>query len=241
MLKVRGLSGKRVSDLNFDLAEGEILGVAGLLGSGRSELGRLLFGAQVKTSGTISIGDSLAEIEKPADGLRYGIGYVPEDRLGKGGIGSMTLRENLTLPRLTGIWTRGGMSRRNERIIANSMIVSYRIRPNDPEAKFSSLSGGNQQKAIIARSLRLKPRLLILDEPVQGVDIGSKVEIFELIEEVARSGTSVLVIDSEFGDLCRLCNRVLVLHEGRLVGEVDGSDEGKDRIVEIIHTRGGRG
>jgi ABC-type sugar transport system ATPase subunit len=238
VLEVKGLSGTRLKGIDFVVRRGEILGVAGLLGSGRSELGRLIFGSQIKKAGNIRFEGRDIEVTTPSEALACGIGYVPEDRLGKGGIGTMTVAENLTLPDLSAVWRGGYLRRRDERRLAKEIIQRFRIRPNDPDARFSSLSGGNQQKTIIARALRLEPRLLILDEPVQGVDIGSKVEIYELIEEVAKEGTAMIVIDADFTDLCRLCDRILVLHEGNCVGELAGNDRTRERIAELVHSSG---
>lgn len=235
LLDVQSLSGNRIAGLDFGIRCGEILGIAGLLGSGRSELGRLIFGAQQKTAGTLRLEGQVVDVRSPKDGLSHGIGYVPEDRLGKGGIGRMTLAENLTLPDLKGIWFGGRLHKRQERRQALEIIRRMQIRPADPDAQFMSLSGGNQQKAIIARSLRLKPRLLILDEPVQGVDIGSKAEIYRLIEQVAKDGTGVIVIDSDFEDLCRLCDRVLVLRDGHLLQDLTGSERTRERISELVY------
>ena len=238
ILEVKGLCGRRVRDMSFSIAAGEIVGVAGLLGSGRSELGRLLFGAQQATGGHIRFLGRDVRAHRPADALSLGIGYVPEDRLGKGGIGAMTVADNLTLPDLGEFWRFGFLSRQREKKAARDLIRRYRIRPADPDARFSSLSGGNQQKAIIARALRLKPRLLILDEPVQGVDIGSKLEIYDLIRDVAQAGTAVIVIDADFEELSRLCSRLMVLREGRLAAQLEGSQRTHDSISELVHSPG---
>ena len=235
LLEVEGLSGNRIADFSFAMKRGEILGIAGLLGSGRSELGRLIFGAQRKAAGAMRLEGRVVNIASPKDGLSYGIGYIPEDRLGKGGVGRMTLAENLTLPDLKRIWSGGRLHKGKEKEEALAIIRRMHIRPADPDARFSTLSGGNQQKAIIARSLRLVPRLLILDEPVQGVDIGSKVEIYGLIERAARDGASVIVIDSDFEDLCRLCDRVLVLRDGRLARILAGAERTRERISELVY------
>jgi ribose transport system ATP-binding protein len=238
VLQVEDLCGARISGVSFKIRHGEVLGVAGLLGSGRSELGRLLFGRQRKTRGRMRVGGVEVEVNNPADALRQRIGYVPEDRLHSGGVRTMTVRENLTITDMTAIWSNGRFSRSKERAIVQSIINDFNIRPNDQEAIFGSLSGGNQQKAIIARALRLKPRLLILDEPVQGVDIGAKTEIFSLIARIAQEGTSVLVIDSDIEDLCRLCDRVVVLRDGSIASELSGDQLTREKIAEFVQIAG---
>jgi ribose transport system ATP-binding protein len=238
VLAVRNQSGNALSNVSFDLKRGEVIGVAGLLGSGRSELGRLLFGLQKRTAGSVAIEGVEVDIASPAQARRYGLGYVPEDRVHSGGVRSMTLGENLTLSDLREFWKNGRIDKRRENQVIRSLIQRFSIRPADPDALFGSLSGGNQQKAIIARTLRLKPKVVIFDEPVQGVDIGAKTEIFSIISEVAAEGAGVIIIDSDFEDLCRLCDRILVLWGGTIVAELSGPDRTRQNISEIIQTAG---
>jgi ribose transport system ATP-binding protein len=238
VLKVRNLGGNRVKDVSFDVRAGEILGIAGLLGSGRSELGRLLYGAQTKRTGEIELQGRVVDLHTPADGLKAGISYVPEDRLGKGGIGVMTVAANYSLSSLSEFWRGGWLRKHEETAAVAEMIEKFNVRPKEPSTRFSSLSGGNQQKVIIARALRTKPKLLILDEPAQGVDIGSKTEIYETIENVARNGTAVVTIDADFNDLCRLCHRILVVRDGRVINDLSGEERSVDRIAELVHVSG---
>jgi ABC-type sugar transport system ATPase subunit len=235
LLRVNGLSGNRVRDVSFEMRHGEIVGIAGLLGSGRSELGRLLFGAQPRTAGIVKLDDRDVDYHSPHDAIRGGVGLVPQDRLGQGAVGTMTVGENITLADLSDFWRGGVLNKNRERKAVEDIVRTYNVRPNDAGMRMNNLSGGNQQKAIIAKFLRLEPRLLILDEPVQGVDIGSKTEIYDLIERAAASGTGVLLIDSDFEDLSRLCDRVLIMRQGQIVGELAGADCSSDRINEKIY------
>ncbi|MFK0206456.1 sugar ABC transporter ATP-binding protein [Agrobacterium sp. NPDC090283] len=235
LLKVQGLTGNRVQSADFTIQHGEIVGVAGLLGSGRSELGRLLFGAQQRSAGSVSLDSLELQLNTPADGLRNGVGYVPQDRLGQGGVGRMTVSENILLPDMKSVWNGSGISKSKENAIAKDVIRRFNIRPPQSDAVFSTLSGGNQQKAIIARAMRLNPKLLILDEPTQGIDIGSKTEIYEIIANAAKDGMSILLVDSDFEDLCRLCDRVLVMTEGSIVAELSGSEKTPSRLSEIVY------
>jgi ABC-type sugar transport system ATPase subunit len=238
LLSVRGLCGARVKEVSFDVRAGEVVGVAGLLGSGRSELGRLVFGAQARTAGSIQLGGEEVTLTNPTDGIRAGIALIPEDRRRKGSHLSLSVRENVTLVDLQPFQRLGRLMRRSERREVDALLQRFRVRPPDGERRFATLSGGNQQKAILAKWMRLRPRLLILDEPVQGVDVGSRTEIYTLIEEAAQGGAGILMIDSEFEDLCRLCDRVLVLDRGRLVQELTGEHRTVDRILQVVLTGG---
>ena len=235
LLSVEGLSGHRVQNATFQIHRGEVLGLAGLLGSGRSELGRLLYGAQVRAAGVTKLGVSVVDPKSPAEALRAGIGYVPQDRLGQGGVGRLNVAENITLPDLSEFWRHGLLKKTAELQAARDLMERFNVRPRNPAARFRTLSGGNQQKAIIARLFRLQLRLVILDEPVQGVDIGSKTEIYRLIDQAAAEGRGVLLIDSDFDDLCRLCDRILVMRQGRIVAELSGDLKTPERITELVY------
>lgn len=235
LLSVEGLSGRRVLNVTFQIRRGEVLGLAGLLGSGRSELGRLLYGAQARTAGEMRIGDQTVDPKSPAEALKAGIGYVPQDRLGKGGVGRLNVAENITLPDLSEFWRGGLLNKTAELQAARSLMDRFNVRPRNPAARFRTLSGGNQQKAIIARLFRLPLKLIILDEPVQGVDIGSKTEIYRLIDQAAAEGRGVLLVDSDFDDLCRLCDRILVIRQGRIVSELAGELKTRERITELVY------
>ncbi len=235
LLKVSNLAGRRLRDVSFTLREGEILGVAGLLGSGRSELARILFGAQQRVSGSILIDGQAIRFRSPAQAIDSGIALVPEDRRRHGAIPRMSVAANMTLPDLAEFATLGTLRKRAEREFAQQLAETFSIVPRDPGRPFYVLSGGNQQKAILAKWMHLNPRLLILDEPVQGVDIGSKTEIYEMIEAAAAHGAGVLVITSEFDDLAHLCDRVLVLREGRVVGELVGDELQRERMLQLVY------
>ncbi|MFC3323669.1 sugar ABC transporter ATP-binding protein [Mesorhizobium cantuariense] len=235
VLETRNLCGRRIRDVNLHIRQDEIVGIAGLLGSGRSEIGRIIFGAQQRTSGDVAMKDGKVSFRSPADALAKGIGYVPQDRLRQGGFLRLPVSQNVTMANLSEFWRAGKLDHRRERSAVQKIIGSFDIRPNDPDARFGSLSGGNQQKAIIGRMLRLNPKLLILDEPVQGVDIGSKSEIYKIIENAAAKGMGVLLIDSDFEDLCRLCHRVLIVNQGRITAEASGASMTSDRISELVY------
>ncbi|MER2537570.1 MAG: sugar ABC transporter ATP-binding protein [Rhizobiaceae bacterium] len=234
LVSVENLTGDRVGNASFTIGRGEVLGVAGLLGAGRSELGRLVFGAQPRRSGRIVVDGRELDLAGPGDGMRSGIGYTPEDRLGKGGFPAMTVTENLTVSDMRDFWRGGRLRKREERRAAAALIRKFNIRPANPAARFETLSGGNQQKVILARALRRNPRLIVLDEPVQGVDIGSKMEIFAIIREAADAGAAILLIDADFANLCHVADRILVLSNGRIAGEIAGADRVADKVTDAV-------
>jgi ribose transport system ATP-binding protein len=160
---------------------------------------------------------------------------VPEDRKTAGGIAAMTVAENLTLPGLRKFVRAGRIERRAQREEVGRVLELLDIRPRDPLRQFRHMSGGNQQKVVLGKWMRLQPRFVIFDEPTQAVDVGAKAEIYRLIESQAADGAAVLVIDSEFEELCRLCDRILLIRAGRIVGELGGAEMTRDRVLERLY------
>ncbi|MFD1714868.1 sugar ABC transporter ATP-binding protein [Amnibacterium flavum] len=222
VLAAAGLSGRRIQGADLTVREGEIVGVAGLAGSGRSELARLIFGSQASTGGTRRIGARELTSASAREAMDAGVAMVPEDRRRDGCVLTMSVAENITIAKLATNRT-GLLDLRRERRQVADAISSFDIRPADPRRAVATLSGGNQQKVVLAKWLARKPSLIILDEPVQGVDVGAKAEIFALLRSTAEAGTGVLVIDSDFDNLANLCDRVVILRAGRIVDELTGS------------------
>lgn len=222
---VAGLSGPMLEQLDFEIHEGEILGIGGLQGSGREQVASLLSGASREGTGKLRIRENEVRVPmEPREAISFGVGCVPIDRLQKGSIPAFSMRENLTLPWLNPFRRAFGyLAREKERDEVRNWIESLDIRPADPERQLQYLSGGNQQKVVIAKWLRLKPRVLILDEPTQGVDVGAKASIHMLLADIARAGTGILITSSEDEELVNVCDRVLVLRNGRLSAELNGS------------------
>jgi len=217
VLQVRDLSGPGISrPVSFDLREGEIMGIAGLVGSGRTEIARALFGA-VNAGGSVSMAGRTLPWRRPHLCRRAGIGMIPENRKSQGIISGRPLAENLNIAILERLSGRLGFLRRNT-LLSSAASTAGRmcIQPPEPLANIDMFSGGNQQKAVLGRWLAANPSVLILDEPTQGIDVGTKNQIYGLIAELAESGCAVILISSEFIELARLCNRVLVLRAGRL-------------------------
>ena len=218
--------------LSFSVGRGEILGVSGVLGSGREELGALLFGADRRRGGTVSVGgvplpagDILAAMDRR-------VAYVPADRRRHGAIMEMNVRENLTLPSMGGLRRRfGRIDRAVERRETRRWAMAIGLRPLRPERPMNEFSGGNQQKVVLAKWLRTQPHLLVLEEPTQGVDVGAKASIYDLVMQAASDGAAVVVSSSDTKELATICDRVLVLEDGRLVGELAGPALTEEALV----------
>lgn len=218
VLDVRDLSGPRVDGVSFEIREGEILGVAGLVGCGRSELVRMVAGAQRSDGGTMGIGGEAYDPRDPREALAAGVGYVPANRGDAGIVGELPLRTNVTLGDLDPYWSKGRLDVKAERNDVQRLIARFGIRPANTEQPLAQFSGGNQQKAVLAKILRLEPRVLAVDEPTQGIDVGGKADIGQLLRDFAARGGAVLIGSSELDEIAALCDRVLVLDRGRPLG-----------------------
>jgi ribose transport system ATP-binding protein len=215
--------GRRVHPASLVVHEGEVLGLAGLVGAGRTELARLIYGADPKAGGEVLLDGHPVEINSPQDALDAGVAYLTEDRKGQGLFLDMSVLENINLGVIGRDARKGGildLAAGKQR--ADEAIKALKIRVASPSVGVGSLSGGNQQKALLSRWLEIKPKVLILDEPTRGVDIGAKSEIYRIIDELARKGLGVLVISSELPEVIGICDRVLVMREGHIEGEVGG-------------------
>jgi ribose transport system ATP-binding protein len=224
-LEAVGLSGARVSDVNFRLYPGEILAVTGLAGSGRSELGRLLFGSQPMTSGAVMFkGEDVSKQLSPNESMARGVGYIPQDRK-QALVSSLNLTENLTLATIKDYLRGIGLSSKSTRAFAEGAIEEFDVRPADPERKIGELSGGNQQKIVLGKWLAIQPAVLILDEGTYGVDIGARQSIMKIVtDRVSGGGLGVLLIDSDIDLIASYADRVLIMQDGRFVGEIIGDD-----------------
>jgi ABC-type sugar transport system ATPase subunit len=220
-LEVRGLSRKRVlHDVNLAVRGGEIVGLAGLVGAGRTELARCLFGADQFDAGEVLLDGKSVRLRTPADAVNLGIALVPEDRKLQALILGMSVRENLSLPLLDRLGSRYLPSRSRERELVDNYIQRLSIRTPSMEQRARALSGGNQQKVIIARWLATEPKVLILDEPTRGIDVGAKAEVHALIARLAEEGVAILMISSELPEILGMSHRVLVMCVGRIVADI---------------------
>jgi ABC-type sugar transport system ATPase subunit len=231
-LQVRGLAGPAVRHIDLNVHVGEIVGVTGLLGSGREQLAGLIFGALAPAAGELRVAGAGFRTGRPAEAIQAGVGFVPADRRAAGAIMAMSARENLTLPRLSPLRRHfGRLDGRAERAEAGQWAERVGLRPPAPERPLELFSGGNQQKVVLAKWLRIAPRVLLLDEPTQGVDVGAKASIYELLRQAAAEGAGVLVSSSDTKELTVLCDRVLVLREGRVAAELAGDEVSESRLV----------
>jgi ribose transport system ATP-binding protein/rhamnose transport system ATP-binding protein len=234
LLEVEGLAdGRRVAGVSFDVREGEIVGLTGLVGAGRSEVARALVGLGPRTAGTIRISGRLVSPRSPAEARAAGIAYVPEDRKVEGIVPSLTVRENVTLPILSTLANLGWVRGRSERELARAQVRRLGISPADPERRIATLSGGNQQKAVIARWLAARPAVLILDEPTRGVDVGAKAEIHAIIGDLVAEGLGVLMISSELPEVMAVSDRVVVMNEGRAAPALARHELDERRIMAL--------
>jgi ribose transport system ATP-binding protein len=221
------------------VGEGEIVGVTGLVGMGFDELPYLLFGAAPGARGAITMGRHHHDLSAltPRAAMEAGLALVPANRPRDGAVGDASLAENLTLLRVRSHYRRGRLRHGDERREAVGLMDEYDIRPRDPVQRFSVFSGGNQQKALLAKWLTLGPRVLLLHEPTQGVDIGARRDLFAKIRAAADAGTGILIASAEYEDLSQLCDRVLVVRHGRIVSELRGASLTPERVLDQVLRR----
>lgn len=226
VLSARNLRNDRLKDVSLDLRSGEILAISGLIGAGRTELLRALFGADRLTSGNIALDGRELSLKSPRDAILNGICLVPEDRRSEGIVPRQTVQDNLLLA-----WSQFVDARRfnsDARTTAVSLVDSLRIKTPSLDQLIAFLSGGNQQKVVVGKWLAMKTRVLLLDEPTRGIDVGAKVEMYDLIDQLARDGLAIIFVSSELPEVLGMADRILVMREGSIVGELDGSATEED-------------
>jgi len=231
-LEVRGLTRRGVfSNASFQVRRGEILGLAGLVGAGRTEIARVLFGIDRADAGEVLVAGKHAEIKSPKDAMRLGIVYVPEDRHAQGLVLDFSIAANVSLPIVERLSRLLVVDRVQERQIATDYSKQLQVRSTGVEQVASCLSGGNQQKVVIAKWLATKPTVLVLDEPTQGVDIGAKAEVHRIISQLAGQGMAIVLISSELLEVLGMADRIVVLHEGRVAAEFARDDATQERVM----------
>jgi ABC-type sugar transport system ATPase subunit len=232
-LEVEGLSTEFLHDVSFSIDAGEVLGVAGLVGAGRSELAKAIFGAAPWTSGRMRVDGAKLHPRHPRDAIRAGVGYAPEDRKSEALVLQRSVAENVSLALLPRIRRFRFVRSRAERRKVAALARRLDIRTPSLDQEIAKLSGGNQQKAVLARWLALGPRVLLLDEPTRGIDVGAKAEIYSLIDELSAEGLAVLFISSELPELLGVSDRILVMRDGRVSGMLARSEANEERIIEL--------
>ena len=233
-LEVKHLTRKGVlNDVSFTVRKGEVLGIAGLVGAGRTETARVIFGADPMDSGSIEIFGQPVRIKSPQDAIKHGIGLVTEDRKQQGLVLGMVVRENTTLANLDFLSSLGFIRRGEERSVAEKYKTDLAIKTPTIEQTVHNLSGGNQQKVVLAKWLFTGSKILIFDEPTRGIDVGAKAEIYKLMNELAKNGVAIIMISSELPEVLGMSDRIIVMHEGRLTGELSRADATQEKIMHL--------
>jgi ABC-type sugar transport system ATPase subunit len=221
----------KFDDISFNVRAGEIVGMAGLVGAGRTDVARALFGTLEIDSGTIRINGQEVKIGRPRDALKHGMIYVPEDRKKNGLLMPMSVTKNMTLAVLERLSPRGLLREKLEEQSAQEYIKKLNIILRDTSQPVRELSGGNQQKIVLSRSLMAKPKVMLLDEPTRGIDIGAKAEVHRLMSELAAQGIAILMISSELPEILAMSDRIIVMREGRINGRFDKEEASAERII----------
>ncbi len=233
ILRVDHLDAGMLKDVSLTLHQGEVLGLAGLVGAGRTELARVIFGADSKESGTILLEGELIDPHSPREAIDLGIGLLTEDRNKYGLIMQMNIRENISLSNLNGVLQGLFINRTRESAVASQYATDLRIKTPTIEQEVEALSGGNRQKVVLARWLFTQSKVLIFDEPTAGIDVGVKFEIYNLINNLAQKGIGILVISSDLPELLGICTRIAVMHEGRMMDVLDKSEATQEKVMML--------
>ena len=225
-------------DINIKAKKGEVLGISGLMGAGRTEIMRSVFGLDPKDSGEVFIDGKKIEIKNPADAIKNKIGFVTENRQEEGLILDESIRENISLLNFDKFSKNSFIDKAKEKNLSDNLVDSFKVKTQSSESKISDLSGGNQQKVVFAKWYAIGPEILILDEPTKGVDVGAKREIYDLIKDLTNKGVSIILISSDLPELISLSNRIYVIHEGKVQGELLKKDASQEKIMTLA--TGGR-
>ncbi|WP_241475303.1 sugar ABC transporter ATP-binding protein [Priestia flexa] len=232
VLELKSLTRKHAfHDISFSVKSGEVVGVAGLMGAGRTEIMRAIFGMDAIDSGEVWVNNKPVKIKTPDEAVKYGIGFITEDRKDEGLVLDFSIRENIALPNLKSFSTKGIIAEKSEREFVELLIKRLTIKTQSAEISAGSLSGGNQQKVVIAKWIGIGPKILILDEPTRGVDVGAKREIYQLMNELTERGVAIIMVSSELPEVLGMSDRVLVIHEGKLAGELSREEATQEKIM----------
>ena len=233
ILETKNLKNDKIFNISFKLHAGEVLGFSGLVGAGRTEIVHTLFGIDSLTGGEIIVDGKKVNINSPTDAIKSGIGLCPEDRKEMGLVLGRPIRDNVSITILKTISKNGVISNKEERKIAAKAVKDYRIRTHSIEKKVIDLSGGNQQKVILGRWMSTKLKVLILDEPTKGIDVGAKAEIYQMVCDLARIGMGVIFTSSELPEVINICDRIIVVCDGRITGELSRSEASEEKVLEL--------
>lgn len=234
VFEAKGITTKAVTDITLHVKSGEILGIYGLMGAGREEMAETFFGLHHITSGSLFMEGNQIKVDHPREAIARGIAYVPAERKSDSLILIQTVRENTTMASLDKITKKGIISRSEESRITKKWIEKFGIKTPTGETVIENLSGGNQQKVVMGRWMEMKPRLLILNDPTRGVDVGAKSEIYKIIDELCRAGTAIIMISSDMSELLSMSDRVAAMSEGRICGELSRQEVTQEKLMELV-------
>ncbi len=233
VLKVENIAREGLfKDVSFDVHKGEILGVAGLMGAGRTEIMEAVFGSRKKSEGQVLLNGEPLEIKHPQDAIQAGIGFITEDRKDEGLVLDLSIRENIALTNLKAISRNGWISSSKENQLIDHLIDKLQVRTTGREQEVRSLSGGNQQKVVVAKWLGIQPKVLILDEPTRGVDIGAKKEIYHIMNELTEQGVAIIMVSSELPEVLGISDRIMVIHEGKVANTLHSKEADQEKIMQ---------
>ncbi|HEL0708670.1 TPA: sugar ABC transporter ATP-binding protein [Streptococcus equi subsp. zooepidemicus] len=233
IFEVENLSGECFKDISFQVRRGEILGFSGLMGAGRTEVMRAIFGLDKRTAGRIRLNGQDIQVTNPVQAIRAGIGFLTEDRKEEGLILDFSIKDNMTLPSHKDFSKNGFFDDKTSRDFVQKMIDRLRIKSGRPEMVVGNLSGGNQQKVVLAKWIGIAPKVLILDEPTRGVDVGAKREIYQLMNELAERGVPILLVSSDLPEVLGVSDRIVVMHEGRITGELSRGEATQEKVMQL--------
>lgn len=231
IFSVEGLTNEKIKDVSFSLKEGEILGIAGLVGSGRTETVRAIFGADQLESGKIYINDKEIKITSPKSAIKAGIGLVPEDRKSQGLVLKLSVKENILMAALKKALKGFFLSPEKEAMIGRKYVKDLKIKTPGTDSLVNNLSGGNQQKVVLSKWLNCDPDIIIMDEPTRGIDVNSKMEIYNIIVELVKRGKGIIIVSSELPEILGISDRIIVMHEGEVKGELKSQDATQEKIM----------
>jgi len=233
VFQAKNLSGDAFTDISFYVRQGEILGFSGLMGAGRTEIMRAIFGIDSLKSGQIIINEEELIIKNPFEAIKHGIGFLTEDRKDEGLILDFSIKDNMTLPSTRDFVKNGIFDNKTSDIFVQRLIDRLRIKSGYPDKEVGTLSGGNQQKVVLAKWIGIAPKVLILDEPTRGVDVGAKREIYQLMNELAERGVPIIMVSSDLPEVIGVSDRIMVMHEGRISGELTRQEATQEKVMQL--------
>jgi ribose transport system ATP-binding protein len=232
-LQVENLTSKgSFEEISFSVKQGEILGVAGLMGAGRTEIMEAIFGYRSISSGKVFIDGKETNIKSPYEAIQHGIGFITEDRKNEGLVLGLSVRENFTLTNFSSVSNKGVISAKKEEDFVEDLIQKLHVKTASQHLSVKSLSGGNQQKIVIGKWLGIQPKILILDEPTRGVDVGAKKEIYQLMNDLTKQGVAIIMVSSELPEILGMSDRILVIHEGKVSATLSRDEADQEKIMQ---------